>query len=116
MKEFAGLLHLSVVLRHPTAAPATEALLQGQAHTDVAIPLPDFSNNVFRRRPVRKEKKPFSVSARLEGIVDVEADRRSRSRTILNESSAVGTAIEIRIELVCAIESETLVVVDVESI
>src|SRR3954451_16428312 len=106
MKEVAGSLPLSVCLRHPAAARTAEAVLQRQADADVAIPLAQLADNVLGRAAVRIEQDPFAVSAGVERIVDVEADRCAGARTIFNECSAIRPAIEIGIELVGAIKGE----------
>ncbi|WP_344698017.1 hypothetical protein [Sphingomonas limnosediminicola] len=65
---------------------------------------------------ILEEAKTITIAAGLEQIVDIEGDRRVGPWPELDERRAIGAAVEVRIELVGAVESEALVVVEREAV
>src|SRR6185503_6098511 len=110
MSEIQRSLVASPRLRHLRHASSSEALLQRDLECGMAIPIAEFFEHRGWMSTIRREENPIAGSMSIEQIVDEEVDRGPGSRPVLDEGGHIGTAIEIRVELVGPIEGEALVV------
>ena len=103
-------------LGHLGAAAAAKAALQRDADALVAVALAGLVENEGGLRAVGPEQQPVAVAAAGEEIVDVEGHRGVRPWPIFDERGPIRAAVEVRVELIGAIEGESLVVGDREAV
>src|SRR5437764_15219917 len=107
---------LAALWRHPRAAHAAKALFERDLEARVPIAIAELIEYQARLCTVRAEQYPVPRGVRVQQIVHAEVDRHARRTPICDECGHVCGAIEVRIELVRSIESEALIVVDVEAV